>query len=136
MWTKALALINPASRMPPVGPHQTSTPLPIPPWLCPLRFMTTTSLDALRKMFLWTRNSRSTKKIAQWKVMAQPITSSQKTHREYQNQSPGAMKTMSLKEVSMAISYIESINSDTGVATCFLIGFEACSIDRSSCLVL
>lgn len=67
---------------------------------------------------------------------AQPITSSQKTHREYQNQSPGAMKTMSLKEVSMAISYIESINSDTGVATCFLIGFEAGSIDRSSCLVL
>lgn len=38
------------------------------------------------------------------------------------------MKTMSLKEVSMAISYIESINSDTGVATCFLIGFEASSI--------
>lgn len=28
MWLKALMLISPASRMPPVDPHQTSTPFP------------------------------------------------------------------------------------------------------------
>lgn len=39
-------------------------------------------------------------------------SSSQRIHWHYQSQSPGAMKPMSRKEVSMAISYIESIKSN------------------------
>lgn len=114
MWAKALALINPASRMPPVGPHQTSTPLPSTSLALPTQVHHDYFLRCSQeKVSFYLKQQINQENSPTNNILT-------KDSLGISESSPGAMKTMSLKEVSTAISYIESINSDTGVASYLL----------------